>query len=601
MAEVIHAGPFATSGEERTAQRLRNLPNDWVVICNKLLPTHNGRTPELDFIVIGDHLVFVLDEKAWSGRIHGSDQVWVRADGSSETSPLNKVDYLAKVVAGELRYSVAGLPDHGAHFVDSGIILSAATERPRVQDSRVQDRVFLLDAVVERLQEIDRQASHPPIVGVRAAIRQRFYNLQNRPKFARVIQDYEVEEVFQERPRSYRARARHRLTNESRVLSVYDVHGLSSEQLGFYRRELDAVRQLGDTGLAIPVGDPFRWSEDFLVLPVERPEGWRSLAAVAAPSGIEDLVRELTLAANAFATLAQVHARQIVHRALSPNSVYVPVRGAARSSRIRFTDFFAARIEGRETVAADIEALAIEDPYAAPEVAMGYALAEPSSDVFSLALTFYQRLTGESPADVRAAEGGLDTQKIFAQRWGQIPDDIRADLADMLARALGPGPMASGGVPRPSAAEVESMLRRVIGRLQTREAEKQGKLDERYRILRKLGEGTSGRVYLVEDELEDPSLPRRYVVKTFSRADQVIQQAGREFVLLKDISAPNVVRLYDHYPPTSNAHLKMAWIPGDAACRWRPPAWGVRGGGSGLVGHDDPGPATGPGAAARTK
>jgi len=91
MAEVIHAGPFATSGEELTAQRLRSLPNEWVVICNKLLPVRNGRTFELDFIVIGDHLVFVLDEKSWGGRIHGSDQRWVRADGSSETSPLTRV------------------------------------------------------------------------------------------------------------------------------------------------------------------------------------------------------------------------------------------------------------------------------------------------------------------------------------------------------------------------------------------------------------------------------------------------------------------------------------------------------------------------------
>ena len=193
---------------------------------------------------------------------------------------------------------------------------------------------------------------------------------------------------------------------------------------------------------------------------------------------------------------------------------------------------------------------------------MGYALAEPSSDVYSLALTFYQRLTGESPDNVRAAGDELDTHAVFAQRWGQVAEDIRADLATMLALALGQGPMASGGVPRPSAREVESMLRRVVGRLQTRQAEQQGKLDDRYRIIRKLGEGASGRVYLVEDELEDPSLPRRYVVKTFSRADQVIQQAGRELALLKDVAAPNVVRLFDHYPPTNNAHLKMAWIRG---------------------------------------
>ncbi|HYT44461.1 MAG TPA: nuclease-related domain-containing protein, partial [Methylomirabilota bacterium] len=97
MAELVCAGPFATEGERRAAKALQQLPADWVVICNKVLP-RGDRSYEIDFIVIGNRWVFLLDEKSWRGRILGNDQLWVRADGFSMRSPLAKADYIAKVL-----------------------------------------------------------------------------------------------------------------------------------------------------------------------------------------------------------------------------------------------------------------------------------------------------------------------------------------------------------------------------------------------------------------------------------------------------------------------------------------------------------------------
>ena len=98
MARLIHAGEFATEGEARAAEALRSLPDDWIVICNKTLVTRSARSFEIDFLVLGDHYVFAIDEKSWRGRIHGSDQLWVRTDGSSETSPLSKITYIANIL-----------------------------------------------------------------------------------------------------------------------------------------------------------------------------------------------------------------------------------------------------------------------------------------------------------------------------------------------------------------------------------------------------------------------------------------------------------------------------------------------------------------------
>src|SRR5579872_4991256 len=65
MAHLLHAGEFATDGERRAAEVLRTLPRDWIVIANKILPASQGRSFEIDFIVIGDRVVYVIDEKSW--------------------------------------------------------------------------------------------------------------------------------------------------------------------------------------------------------------------------------------------------------------------------------------------------------------------------------------------------------------------------------------------------------------------------------------------------------------------------------------------------------------------------------------------------------
>jgi len=104
VARLVQAGVGpATEGERNAADALAKLPRDWVVIANKVLPTQQGQSFEIDFIVLADRHVFAIDEKSWRGRIHGSDEVWVRDDGSSERSPLAKVDYVAKVPLGACR------------------------------------------------------------------------------------------------------------------------------------------------------------------------------------------------------------------------------------------------------------------------------------------------------------------------------------------------------------------------------------------------------------------------------------------------------------------------------------------------------------------
>ena len=111
MAEIIDAGVgFTTAGESRAIETLRDLPADWLVVANKVLPIRPGESYEADLIVVGPHRIWLIDEKSYRGSIIGSDQTWTLHGGQSVQSPLNKVDFVAKKLAGWLRDRVTRFP-----------------------------------------------------------------------------------------------------------------------------------------------------------------------------------------------------------------------------------------------------------------------------------------------------------------------------------------------------------------------------------------------------------------------------------------------------------------------------------------------------------
>jgi hypothetical protein len=562
LARLIHAAEFATEGEARAAEALRSLPDDWIVICNKTLVTRSARSFEIDFLVLADHYVFAIDEKSWRGRIHGSDQLWVRSDGSSETSPLSKITYVANVLAGELRAKVAHLRDVRDHFVQGMVLLSAAEELPRIRDPRADDGVALLEGIGDRLTRFDQGAQHQALSPFRPAIERVLVDFSDRPRFPTKIASYKIEEILSQRPHLYVARAIHEQAGP-RTLFVYSLTGAAEGLRTFYLREFEAVRALQATGLTPEVLDPFPWSEDFLVIPFAPPPG-KALGALKAPDDLAGFTAELPIAAAAFDALGRVHQGGVVHRALSPDTIFV--QPSVREPKITFTGFHAARVEGPASIAAQLDDLAVEDPYAAPELAVSYGLATVESDVFSLALVFLERLSGLRPAECRALAGTDALRAHLGARWRQLPAQAIDALAEVFQIALRPGPMAPADMAearRLNAEGCASRLRAILRMLQTTAAEESGALlDGRYRVRRKLGQGASGTTYLVEDEAMDPAASRAFVVKAFHHPEAIRAQASREFDRLREIHSPYIVRIYDFYPPENTVHLKMDYVPG---------------------------------------
>ena len=560
MAELLSAtGSFITEGERRAAAELKQLPDSWLVICNKTLPTSNGRSYEIDFVVVGKRWIFLLDEKSWRGKIRGNDEQWLRMDGSSERSPLAKVDYLAKVLAGHLNWHIPSLKGAG-HFVRGGVLLSATDQPPQILDPRAVNGIFLLTDACQRLRMLDSQGGNPLVGQVHNLVKKALVDLSERPAVpGRINNLFTVEDAIAVRPG---VRLFHATMDggEPYLLMIYDLgrDPLAAHELrNFYLREFKALRELYSTGLVAEVAVPFEWSDDFLILPIVPLKG-KPLSVYPRPETREELVQELLLAAASFKGLDVIHSKNVLHRALGPDSVYVLQGGL--SPKIAFTNFFAARM-GTSTIAAPLDklALAAEDPYTSFDLAIGYEFATPVTDIFSLALIFFERISGVSITAIRASIESDISFPDLQQRWSLLPSEITSELAGLFKQIILPEKSAS----IPTAKEIAARLGDLARRLRTETTpEVMLLLDGRYRVQRVLGKGTMARTYLASLNDYAGAGLELCVLKQFLRTEEVYEQAVAEYRTLEKIKSKYLPRIADIYRPQDDVHIKMEYIPG---------------------------------------
>src|SRR6266487_3898123 len=500
---------------------------------------------------------FWVHYKAWRGKIHGNDQLWVREDGFSLRSPLTKIDYVAKIVAGHISWKVLPLKEAG-YFVRGGILLSIAEQLPQIHDSRAANGIFLLADVCERLLTLDGQSGSILVGQMRSAISKALIDLSNRPQIPSKIGVYSIEDVSTLRPgvRLFNARMDSNPDNVMQLM-VYDLSKdpLDAKDLNnFYLRECTALQKLSSTGLTPRMNNPFPWSEDFLVMAIEPPSG-KVLSVYPLPETRDDFVYELLLAAACFRALDQIHAHAILHRTIGPDTIYIQ---SGQPAKVVFTNFYAARV-GANSIALSLDALSLEDPYAALDLAIGYGYATPETDTFSLALVWLERLSGVSLASIRA---NVESNIVFPQqrRWSSF---LSVELADTLTALLQQIITPEKGTTPPTAKDIAARLNDLAGRhkgtLQKETIE--GLLfDKRYKVIRLLGRGTMAQTYLASDtDFESLGV---FALKQYNNPSEVLKQAAAEFDTMRKINSEYLPKIFDIYPPNCDAHVKMEYIPG---------------------------------------
>lgn len=565
MARLVQAGmDFATEGERRVAGELSLLPEEWVIIANKILTTQNGRSFETDFIVIADRHIFLIDEKGWRGRITGSETIWVRNDGESVNSPLNKVDYVAKILAGSLRDRVSGFSSLKGLPVQGCVLLSQSDQRPAVKDPRARIGVVLIADAVESLVARDNSGGDPGVAELRRRIERALVDLSNRPKVPAAIGSYKVIESLPMRTEARRFRARHPEGGE-RFLTVYGPLEKDSNLHDFYLQEYRALRELSGLGVAPACLDFFEWSDNFLVIPNELPKG-SSLSSLPLPTDESSAQQELRRATAAFNSLAKIHDTNVLHRALGPETIFVSE--SDDGVHVEFTDFFAAR-RGNQTIAQQLDEYMEDDPYAAPEIRSmnSYSWASESSDTYTLALVFLERISGVTISNL-VDEHLLASVPDSESAWPYFPQEIAERISATFTSALTPGPMAparSSEEARTSASEIAAELEAISHSWTVDNRIEHGELlDGRYRVERILGEGVSARTFLATDTHADEQFNLQFALKQLRRPHNpsVWNDTRREFTILMSHPHQNLPRVHHVKDPSDDVHIILEYVEG---------------------------------------
>jgi serine/threonine protein kinase len=527
-----------------------------VVICNKELVAPSGSAREVDFTIVGERAIFVIEEKSWQGSIHGNENGWVLASGESFVSPLQTAESSARRLAGLLRRNVPLLSEQIAgHFVFSRVLLSAGNVRIYVQDPRASERIMKLEGCEEELIRADRlQAEISSISRFRNDVIRALTELPDRPKIPRKVGEYEILESLPSSGRVRLLRGQHRDGSERLLKLVLrpttvDEHRRHAEETAILR-EYDTLRKLAESG-RVPKVDPyFSWDQErYWVFPIHPLPG-HSLRAdrEAAPPTSR---RTWLVIEDSFAALNEVHETGVIHRSLSPDRVHVLADG-----RVVFSDFIIARMHGEQTVADQAEDMDPADAYRAPECLVDPGLAEATSDVYSLAASLFYWITGHEPTMSDRVLPPLESLRT------DLPDDLRGLLNELFE-----GCLAEDERKRPEASEALNKIRTARKDLEPEhpptggtELQPDQLLENQYRIVRKIGEGATAITYLAKDLTAE----HLFVLKTIRNQELVAKLARVEFRSLMELNHPNLPRVFDIRPASSPFHLKLEYVRGSS-------------------------------------
>jgi serine/threonine protein kinase len=556
MAELIQFGKFVTASEREAASRLKELPTTWTVICNKEVVTPAGDTYEVDFVVIGDHVIFVIDEKSWSGDIYGNENVWVLPGGEPRRSPLQKIGHVGRQLAGTLRGRVPYLHEHAQkiRFVVDLILLSSPTCHLRIADPRISTHVVRLQDALEELPRIDRENPELDLNASRQAIGTYLTDLKNRPQIPQKINAYAVLEVMSGGRGQQDFLVQHSSAGR-RLLRLYELNPVEQPR-EFVLREYNAVHRAAVDGTSPDVDPYFFWNEDrYIAIPFRLPEG----AAFRTPAEVSHLQNPkyaLELAAASFRQLSVLHKSGMVHRRLDPESIYA--NRAAGALKVQFFNFMFAHIDERQSIATELDQIEKDNPYLSPECRIGFALGGSESDVYGLALSLCSHLGDIDPSQEEAdghAEEWVETA--LRGRLGTWPGQIADRFVALLRECASQEPRS-----RPTPTEVSNELKKLSESWASLQAPPVQVVQTlgggQYRIIRVLGEGATAVTYLVEDT----TYGGEFVLKRIKNVAAVQRYAKAEFNTLKDLSHLNLPRIYDVRQPQDDFHLKLEYIPG---------------------------------------
>lgn len=462
MARLIHTptgGGLVGSFERLVLDALvQRLPDSYTVAPNFQLKQHSRESLEYDFIVLAPHAVYVIEAKEWYGRLSGDDSEWL-LNQTPKKCPLWLVNTKCKVLKTEL--GAIG----NQIYVSPALVIPDGTQNSLA--GSWAPNVRSLSGLISYLQD-PKGVTRPGNIGgyhkdIESVLQGKWGARKRGPR--RRIGGYEITDILysDERSAEYIAKrsliegdpARYRIRTWR--LDPNLPPDRQEKQKTFIMRPTEALLKIGQHP-NLPLVLQFEFvDEDFEFFEVTEWSEYGTLHGYLSNKDRGELtIRErLEIAEGVASALEAVHAHDVVHRNVCPETIQI---GFDRKPRL--TDFDRAYIEGKYTVyaASTTTTRHINLAYIPPELAdaTDYDF-DTTSDMYSFGVLLFQLLADEvpfpDPVAAKARQGKPSTlpsskrEGVDQRLEGLILELLRVD--DFKAR--------------PSASRALAVLRDVLG------------------------------------------------------------------------------------------------------------------------------------------
>lgn len=506
MAKLIHSptgsGPQGSFELEVVETIVRDLPETYRILPNFSIKQPGQPALEYDVVVLAPHAVFVLEAKEWYGRLTGDDTEWL-LNQQPKKCPLWLTDLKCKVLKTRLGATANRV------WIDPLLVIPQGTQN--LLTGSWSAHVLTIANLVTHLTDEDR-VRHPNDIGLFHQAMQDLLQgawAARRREANRRYGGWEATELLYADDEGAEYRAKRALVTDPtpyriRTWSVSPYNNAQEREkmLRIIRRPTEALAKIGRHPNLLPILAFDEKADDNEFYEVTEWSEFGTLHGYLHNSDREPLtLRErFEIAAGVASALEAVHARQLVHRNLCPETILI---GFDRQPRL--TDFDRAYIEGSGTVFDRTKGRIRNPAYLPPELSntTNYAF-DSSADMYSFGVLLFELLADEvpfeSPSEAVAAQG---TPPV-------LPSDVREgidpEMDDLIARLL----RVENPSQRPSAAQALKILRRILGSSNGSIAASVppqeensppsfeiGTVVDNFRIEAELGSGSFSRVYKV--------------------------------------------------------------------------------------------------------
>lgn len=584
-AKVFHVGPPAHDAERQGLRYLiEGLDENFAVYTNPWIVDRNGAIYEVDAVVVAEHAIFVVEMKAYRGRVTGNDHDWYVPEAIRSPLKLNRKT--AQILGSAIKRRSAAA---GRAWVDHLVFLTHTNDVEidgPTSSTQVHTKKTILGALrgsiatardvhAARVDQHTAETLHELLAGAKS----------HKP--LRRIREYELESVLDRTERYTEYRARHGLTGAQTGLRVYWLDPLATEEtreklLARCRWEAQVLGRIASHRNVLSAQPPFTDEEELhLAIPFELFNGVTLETWIAnhrrllkGPDGLRAVVALWKQLASA---VQYAHRQGVVHRLLRPEVVLV--ENTTKAPQLRLTGFdLAKQLTSGQTVHVSASSLGDDRmTWAAPEVLANFSDAGPASDQFGLGLLLGWLLTGSALFESTLA---YQRNKGVCPRLRDRNPFVSQSLDDAVQRMV-----KLRAADR--FADLDAAIARVTGVVASNTDVDHSRLDPEnlgegtrigadYEVRTKLGDGGLGTVYLVR-HLVSGTYRALKIARPTTDAEDALRA---EYAVLQRLhakgDAPGIVRPIDLSGVVPDRlSLVMERIEGQTLTTW-------------LTTHDDP-------------